>query len=233
MSAKTLWSVLSKGAENYAQKKAVIIPKGVTVTYTELLEKVQQVRDQILSYGNLSPQDSIAIVAPNGYPFVVTFFATVSSRFKVAPLNQAYGVDEFVFYLKDTNTKAILIVSEWVEHNARVAAKQENIPIWEITTENTNISIKFPDEIERRNFDSEENLPKEDDVALFLHTSGTTSKPKGVPLTHLNIFTSIDNIATWYKLSPSDTTLVVMPLFHVHGLIGLLFLFSPQTVVWN
>ncbi len=62
--------------------------------------------------------------------------------------------------------------------------------------------------------------PHPDDTALFLHTSGTTSRPKGVPLTHGNLMASMRNIAGHYQLSPEDVGLVVMPLFHVHGLIG-------------
>src|SRR6185369_4612970 len=62
--------------------------------------------------------------------------------------------------------------------------------------------------------------PRPEDVALFLHTSGTTSRPKGVPLTHANLMTSVRNIAAHYQLTPADTSLLVMPLFHVHGLIG-------------
>src|SRR5262249_48078429 len=64
------------------------------------------------------------------------------------------------------------------------------------------------------------SVPRPDDIALFLHTSGTTSRPKGVPLTHANLMASSRNIATHYQLTPEDTSLVVMPLFHVHGLIG-------------
>lgn len=56
------------------------------------------------------------------------------------------------------------------------------------------------------------------DEALFLHTSGTTSRPKGVPLTHSNLATSIKNIAATYEMLPTDRTIIVMPLFHVHGL---------------
>src|SRR5207237_245446 len=49
---------------------------------------------------------------------------------------------------------------------------------------------------------------------------GTTSRPKGVPLTHGNLVTSIRNIARTYALTPVDASLIVMPLFHVHGLLG-------------
>jgi long-subunit acyl-CoA synthetase (AMP-forming) len=62
--------------------------------------------------------------------------------------------------------------------------------------------------------------PHPNDVALFLHTSGTTSRPKGVPLTHANLAASLDNIAATYELTPRDRSLLVMPLFHVHGLMA-------------
>lgn len=72
-----------------------------------------------------------------------------------------------------------------------------------------------------------------DDIALFLHTSGTTGRPKLVPLSHRNILSSLYNIQFTYRLSASDATYLVMPLFHVHGLIGALLstLFSGGTVI--
>lgn len=62
--------------------------------------------------------------------------------------------------------------------------------------------------------------PVPSDVALFLHTSGTTSKPKGVPLTHANIAASLANIIATYELTKDDVSYMVMPLFHVHGLMA-------------
>ena len=64
------------------------------------------------------------------------------------------------------------------------------------------------------------DTPQADDVALFLHTSGTTSRPKGVPLNQGNLAASLANIAGCYELTPDDRSLLVMPLFHVHGLMA-------------
>lgn len=78
--------------------------------------------------------------------------------------------------------------------------------------------------------------PAAEDVALFLHTSGTTSRPKGVPLSHGNLAASLDNIASTYCLSSRDRSLLVMPLFHVHGLMaGALSLEQPTKtiIVWR
>ncbi len=65
-----------------------------------------------------------------------------------------------------------------------------------------------------------DHRPGIDDVALLLHTSGTTSRPKAVPLTHGNLSASLTNIIATYQLQPSDRSLLVMPLFHVHGLMA-------------
>ncbi|KAI4326543.1 hypothetical protein MLD38_031847 [Melastoma candidum] len=66
------------------------------------------------------------------------------------------------------------------------------------------------------------SLPTNDpsDIALFLHTSGTTSRPKGVPLSQLNLASSVQNIKSVYKLTESDSTVIVLPLVHVHGLLA-------------
>src|SRR5256886_17618689 len=72
-----------------------------------------------------------------------------------------------------------------------------------------------------------------EDIALILHTSGTTSRPKRVPLSHANLMTSARNVAGTYNLTPEDVSLCVMPLFHVHGLVAstLATFFTGGTVV--
>ena len=75
--------------------------------------------------------------------------------------------------------------------------------------------------------------PSEEDVALVLHSSGTTGRPKRVALRHRHLMESAARIHHTYGLSPDDVSLVVMPLFHVHGLVAavLAALDSGGTVV--
>ena len=74
--------------------------------------------------------------------------------------------------------------------------------------------------------------PSENDIALFLHTSGTTSRPKGVPLTHKNLITSLNNISKTYLLNGDDTALVVMPISRPRiNRVALSSLFSGGTIV--
>jgi acyl-CoA synthetase (AMP-forming)/AMP-acid ligase II len=171
--------------------------------------------------------DRVAIVLPNGPEMAVAFLA-VASAATSAPLNPAYRQDEFEFYLEDLKAKA-LIVEAGSESPVLRAAEKLGVALITLTPEPRagagafRLSGASVDAVvDRVPHSSRARLqPAEaDDVALILHTSGTTSRPKIVPLRHANIWTSARNIATSLELSANDRALNVMPLFHIHGLIA-------------
>src|SRR6267142_7202340 len=144
-------------------------------------------------------------------------------------LNPAYTRDEFRFYLEDIEAKA-LIVPPGGGEQARAAAPAGTLLI------EASLSpagwVRF--NLAGSSFSPcAQTDPTPDDIALFLHTSGTTSRPKGVPLSHSNLLASAANIVITYALTPVDVSLCVMPLFHVHGLVAstLATLRSGGTVV--
>ena len=169
-----------------------------------------------LAATNIINSDRAAIVLPNG-PLMASSFLSISSYMSAAPLNPSYKQEEFEFYLDDLKPKFLL-----VEPNSKslavIAAKNLNIPVFEMK-----ISVNQPLGTFEL-FDKETNYknPNDYDEALVLHTSGTTSRPKIVPLSNLNIFTSAVNISKSLKLTTDDHCLNIMPLFHIHGLIAVL-----------
>jgi oxalate---CoA ligase len=180
--------------------------------------------------------DRVAIVLPNG-PEMATAFLCVASAATSAPLNPAYRQDEFEFYLEDLKAKA-LIVEAGSESPALRAAEKLGVAVITLTPEPQAGAGAF--RLSGDPVDAVGHAPKgvrknarlstgygarlqpaeAHDVALILHTSGTTSRPKIVPLRHANIWTSAGNIATSLELSENDRALNVMPLFHIHGLIA-------------
>jgi acyl-CoA synthetase (AMP-forming)/AMP-acid ligase II len=208
---------------------AVVLPEdGSAATYYGLAEQVETLA-AALRQGGLTPGQPVAIVLANGLEYLASFLAVARARLVAAPLNPAYKADEFRFYLEDAGVRAIIAPPG--EHAVRPVAHALGLPVW---TASRNAQGHVQLEGERLSRSSRTcEPPRPDDVALFLHTSGTTSRPKGVPLTHANLMTSVRNIAAHYQLSPADTGLVVMPLFHVHGLIGatLSSLWAGSTVV--
>lgn len=147
-----------------------------------------------------------------------------------APLNPAYNSSEVSFYLSDTQSKLVVVPSGATSssplHPAVVAARELRIPVAEIHFDGRVISTRFEAGSGKTAGGGGtivgSGRPREDDVALVLHTSGTTGRPKAVPLSHLNLYTTMENVARTYKLQPSDRTYLVMPLFHVRFLFTIL-----------
>jgi acyl-CoA synthetase (AMP-forming)/AMP-acid ligase II len=193
------------------------------LTYAGLREQVARLTDVLLASG-VEPGARIAIILPNGPEFVVAFLAVTGARLTAAPFNAAQ-VMELAGLWADAGIRAVIAAAE--DHATRQVADRLGIPLW-LSHDSGQGPVDIPSHGR-----SSKGLPRPSDAALFLHTSGTTSKPKGVPLTHGNLMYSIANIAEGYALTPSDSTLLAMPLFHVHGLIGatLSTLYSGGTVI--
>ena len=195
---------------------AISVPGGAEVTYAEFGDEIERVAE-LLAGAGVQPGRAVSIVLPNGLEFMVVFLAVARAGAIAAPLNSAYTTDEFKFYMEDA--EAQLAILPLGEHAAREAAAQLGVPTIEASLDDSGRTLlsKGGDTLTARR---DAPAPSPDDVALFLHTSGTTSRPKGVPLTHGNLAASIRNISDTYRLTPDDIAMVVMPLFHVHGLIG-------------
>lgn len=208
-----LTSILETGNRT---SNAVVIPDGPTVSYGVLSEEIERVAEHLAAAGVRAGRP-VSIVIPNGLDFIVTFLAVTRTGAIAAPLNPAYTSDEFKFFMEDAGSQ-LAIVSPNAEH-AVTAARSLRIPIAEATlTSEGRVELEREGEVLTGRADV--TPPGSEDVALFLHTSGTTSRPKGVPLTHANLLASLKNIRGTYQLTPQDVAMVVMPLFHVHGLLG-------------
>jgi len=184
------------------------------LTYAELSRLVDALAQQLGDFG-LREGDRIGIALPNGLEVIAAFLAA-STVGTAAPLNPAYTVDEFKFYLEDTRARALIVPTGGAKE-ARTAAQETNVAIIECVTGDAG-EVRFSMN-EQLGETGEDNLAGQD-IALILHTSGTTSRPKRVPLAHANLLTSAGNVANTYQLTANDVSLCVMPLFHVHGLVA-------------
>jgi len=187
------------------------------LTYKELRNLVQNTVTKLNSFG-IGRQDRVAIVLPNG-PEMAAAFVAIACGATTAPLNPDYKADEFEFYLTDLSAKA-LVVMEGSESASVDVAKNLGIAIIELRVKNTAAAGKFDLVSSAKGVAEKPGIADAEDTALILHTSGTTSRPKIVPLSQINICASAGNIARSLNLQSNDKCLNVMPLFHIHGLIA-------------
>jgi acyl-CoA synthetase (AMP-forming)/AMP-acid ligase II len=200
-----------------SRAEAIGAPERRTMTRGELVVLADRVGGALRSIG-IGPQDAVAIVMPNGPEMAVAFLAVACSAI-AAPLNAAYRADEFDFYLDDLQAKALILLGG-ADSPARAVAATRGIQVIELTPELNGPAGAFTLSVPLA--DHGPIQPDPDHVALVLHTSGTTSRPKIVPLRQSNLAASARHIAQTLALTPADRSLVIMPLFHIHGLIGAL-----------
>jgi acyl-CoA synthetase (AMP-forming)/AMP-acid ligase II len=186
----------------------------VRLTYAQLRDQVAVAADGLARLG-LGRGDRIALVLPNSAEAIVLFLAAAGAG-TAAPLNAAYKEEEFRFYLDDIRARA-LVVPPGAAEAARRALAPGSILIEAAFDGHGRIVLESS---ATRDASRSAAAPAEDDVALVLHTSGTTSRPKLVPLRQRNLAYSAENIARTYSLAPDDVALCVMPLFHIHGLMA-------------
>ena len=210
---RTVAQLLDRGD---AARPALRAPDGrATLTYGALRDLAARTGAALNAKG-IGRGDRVAIVLPNG-PEMASVFVTVACAATTAPLNPSYREDEFAFYIDDLKAKA-LIVAKGVETPARAAAARLGVPILEVVPGTA--AGDFTLEGGASAAAAHPGAAQEDDVALVLHTSGTTARPKIVPLTHGNVTASARHIAASLALTGEDVCLNVMPLFHIHGLIA-------------
>ncbi|ARN83162.1 acyl--CoA ligase [Methylocystis bryophila] len=161
--------------------------------------------------------DRVAIVLPNG-PEMAAAFIAIAQGATAAPLNPAYKLDEFEFYMQDLRAKA-LVVEAGSLSPAIEAARKLGLLVLTLTPRAGGAGDFALSGASRARADAP-GFAAPEDIALILHTSGTTSRPKIVPLSQRSLAASAQNVARTLELSPADRALNVMPLFHIHGLVA-------------
>ena len=212
MSPESLLSILHESS----QHPALICPDdGTMVTHDELAASVHRLAGLLAGLGVRRGQ-RVAIVMPNGPEVVELLLAVAALGATAAPMNPGYTQAEYAFYLSDLDP-GLLLIQAGRGADARVAAGSRPVADVSLRPQGPpQLSVGGTPATREGSFE-----PGSDgDVALLLHTSGTTRRPKQVPLLQRNLTASVRAIAAHYRLGAADVSYCAMPLFHVHGLIA-------------
>jgi acyl-CoA synthetase (AMP-forming)/AMP-acid ligase II len=214
--AETMLDLIDGGADNAV---ALAAPNREPLTYAGLRALATKTVSNLNMLG-IGRNDRVAIVLPNG-PEMAAAFVAVGAGATTAPLNPGYRGEEFRFYLEDLGAKA-LFVEAGSESPAVTVARDLGVSVYELTVPAGSPAGTFEIVSNEEGFGAAlcSGPAKPEDVGLVLHTSGTTSRPKIVPLSQTNICASARHIGTTLSLSDEDRCVNIMPLFHIHGLIA-------------
>ena len=212
-----LGDLLDRAAEP-GRVALVTAETGETLTYEGLTAAAAALAGRLAMLG-AGRGSRIALVLPDGPDFLQLLLAVTRLGAIAAPLNAAYKRDEYEFYLDDLQPQLLLVPAG--ELPAAREAVAADVRVVDVSRAGGAIGLSAGGAAieDERAFEPAEP----DDVALLLHTSGTTSRPKQVPLRQRNLTASARTIAAFYRLGPDDVSYCAMPLFHVHGLVASTF----------
>lgn len=205
------------------RNQAVAVPDGPELSFDEFRTVIQDVEQQLADFG-LQPQDPVSVSLPNTLEFAAAFLAITNAGLIAAPLNPAYRQSEFEFYIEDIKSKLVLVPKGSLKskYPAVEAARKFNAAIAEVEWNGKRVILTVMEPAALKIGSGRSRLPpaKPEQTAFVLHTSGTTGRPKAVPLLHRNMIATVHNIIGTYFLTDKDASYLVMPLFHVHGLLA-------------
>ncbi len=214
----SLRDLLASGSED---APAISAPGRSPLAFGALRSLITQTVDQLNALG-IGRNDRVAIVLANG-PEMATCFMACASGVTSAPLNPAYRADEFEFYLSDLHARALIVEQGSTSAAVDVAAKM-GVRVIDLVAHADQgagyFTLQPRDKGSSMAPAAHGGYAQAADVSMVLHTSGTTSRPKIVPLSQGNLVASASNIRNSLQFTPQDCGLNVMPLFHIHGLIA-------------
>jgi acyl-CoA synthetase (AMP-forming)/AMP-acid ligase II len=221
--------LLDNAVRNWPGAPAVgISDRSVVLSYRQLQTNSQAIASQLRDLG-IRHQDTVAFVSDDCIEFVVAFLAVWAAGAVAAPVNPALTAVEISSILASLEAKAIIVPEHLYDNFVASRPDSTQPPVWRVVLEpregeHPQARISSSARVaEARNSPGEPislRRPQPADIALMMLTGGTTAKPKVVPLTQGNLAASINDICATYQLNHRDATLMVMPLYHGHGLIA-------------
>jgi long-chain acyl-CoA synthetase len=194
-------TLLQDSAARFPDRTAVV-DGGVRVSYRELWQEVLRFAAELRERG-VGPGDRVAVMLPNSADFPRAYYAVLAAGGTVVPVHALLVAEEVAYVLRHSGCTAVVSGGE-LRSVAEDAAATAGIDVLGVSTDREPLHMAEP--------------RRPDDIAAILYTSGTTGKPKGARLTHLNLVLNAGICAQdLVGLTPHDVVLGCLPLFHSYG----------------
>ena len=206
MNFHTLYEILHSSVEKYSDNVVFSMLGSENVTYKELGRRVKEVQDMLLGAG-LSAGDKVSILSSSMPNWGVCYMAVVTAGMVAVPILPDFTGAELDLLIAHSESKALLVSDRLFTKLSKDTVAKLNIVI---RTKNLSVISQTVKE------QGVAAVPKPEDLAVIIYTSGTTSQPKGVMLTHSNLAQQINYLYRLYPIGTDDATLSVLPLSHTY-----------------
>ena len=217
MTINTLYELVRNSVEKFASKVAFSMFEGDDVTYAEVGRRIEKVQE-ILTGAGLRAGDKVALLSSNMPNWGVCYFAVTSAGMVAVPILPDFSGEELDMIIAHSEAKALLVSDRLFTKLSKQTIERLNVVV---RTKNLGVIAQ------RVRGEATMAVPKPDDLAVIIYTSGTTSKPKGVMLTHAALCAQVGISSGIFPVLPDDVFLSVLPLSHTYECsIGMIYPFS-------
>ena len=217
MTINTLYELVRNSVEKFASKVAFSMYEGDDVTYAEVDRRIARVQE-ILTGAGLRAGDKVALLSSNMPNWGISYFAVTSAGMVAVPILPDFSGEELDMIIEHSEAKALLVSDKLFTKLSKQTIERLNVAV---RTKNLGVISQ------RVRGEGSTGVPRPDDLAVIIYTSGTTSKPKGVMLTHAALCAQVDISASIFPVDGGDTFLSVLPLSHTYECsIGMIYPFS-------
>ncbi len=217
MKFNTLYEIVKNSIDKFSSRIAFSMIGGEDVSYKEVGERVEKVKDLLLNAG-VGAGDKVAILSSSMPNWGVSYFAVTTAGMIAVPILPDFTGEELDLIIQHSEAKAILVSDKLYTKLSKATIERLNIVI---RTKGLNV---ISQRVTER---AEAAIPQPDDLAAIIYTSGTTSKPKGVMLTHYNIAMQMTVIPPLFEYNEEDVLLSILPLSHTYECtLGMIYPFS-------
>ena len=206
MTINTLYELVRNSVEKFASKVAFSMFEGDDVTYAEVGRRIEKVQE-ILTGAGLRAGDKVALLSSNMPNWGVCYFAVTSAGMVAVPILPDFSGEELDMIIAHSEAKALLVSDRLFTKLSKQTIERLNVVV---RTKNLGVIAQ------RVRGEGTMAVPKPDDLAVIIYTSGTTSKPKGVMLTHAALCAQVGISSGIFPVLPDDVFLSVLPLSHTY-----------------
>lgn len=217
MTFNTLYEIVKHSVEKFSSRIAFTMIGGEDVSYKEVGERIENIQEMLLNAG-VGADDKVAILSSSMPNWGIAYFAITTAGMVAVPILPDFTSSELELIISHSEAKAILVSDKLYTKLPKSLVEKMNIVI---RTKGLNI---ISQQVTER---AEKRVPQPDDLAVIIYTSGTTSKPKGVMLTHYNISAQTTIIPPLFDYNENDELLSILPLAHTYECtLGMIYPFS-------
>ena len=206
MKLNTLYEILNNSVKNFSERIAFSLWRGASYTYKQVSEKVAEVQELLRSAG-LKKGDKVVLLSSNMPNWGVCYFAITTGGYTVVPVLPDFTSADIDRIVDHSEAKAMCVSDKLFSKVSKEVAEKLNIVI---RTKNLSVLSQNVKE------EGELTVPQPEDLAAIIYTSGTTSQPKGVMLTHYNLASQMWLIDPLFLVREDDIFLSVLPMAHTY-----------------